>query len=100
MWLLWRKSTTYHKLPSEVFGEDDPLAAWMLDNAVTIFGTLIENALQERWDVGAVGAKQSIPRYTLPQLLDSKFRLPRPETEAMQEISQPVHGLLYDEVNQ
>ena len=79
MWRLWRKSTTYHKLPSEVFGEDNALAAWMLDNAVLTFGTLVENMLHETEEVEVGDRKQSRPRYSISQLLDPAFVFPRDE---------------------
>ena len=76
MWRLWRKATSYHKLPSEIFGEEDALAAWMLDNAVTSFGTLVENLLHETEEVEVGGRKRYQPRYTISQLLDQNFRFP------------------------
>lgn len=79
------KAKLYHKLPSEVFGEEDALAAWMLDTCVTWFGITVENALQETVEVGLVydpqargNNKRREAKYTLSQLLDSDFRLPRP----------------------
>lgn len=82
MWNLWTKATKYHKLPSEVFGERDDLAAWMLDNAVTWFGITIENALAERVKVqSGKGQFDSIPKYTLARLLSPEFKLPRPAAE-------------------
>lgn len=74
MWNLYQKATKYSQLPSTIFGEENPLAAWMLDSAVTWFGITIENALQERVKVGT----ESRPRYSLTQLLDKNFFLPKP----------------------
>jgi hypothetical protein len=82
MWELWVKSKTYHRLPSEVFGETDSLAAWMLDSAVTWFGITIENALNERVKVQVGTNTEFHPRYTLARLLHQDFRLPRPEPTA------------------
>lgn len=78
MWSLWQKAKTYSKLPSDIFGEEDSLAAWMLDSAVTWFGVTIENLLQERVDVTMGTKVESQPKYTLTRLLDDNFRLPRP----------------------
>lgn len=78
MWSLWTKSKTYHKLPSDIFGEKDQVAAWMLDSAVTWFGITIENALSERVKVGSGSNVEYRPKYTLALLLDEEFRLPRP----------------------
>lgn len=50
----------------------------MLDNAVTLLGITIENALQEQTNVGSDKAPKHEPRYTLPQLLADDFRLPAP----------------------
>lgn len=81
MWNLWLKSKTYHLLPSEVFGEEDSIAAWMLDNAVTWFGITIENALQERVKTGTGKDVEYKPRYSLTRLLDENYRIPRPLPE-------------------
>lgn len=59
----------------------DSLAAWMLDTAVTFFGVIIENALQERVEVGVGKSAKSQPRYTLTRLLHPEFRLPAREPE-------------------
>jgi hypothetical protein len=82
MWNLWQKAKTYHLLPSEIFGEDNSLAAWMLDSAVTWFGITIENALSERVKVGVGANAESRPKYTLARLLDQDFKLPRPADSA------------------
>lgn len=80
--------------------ENDPLAAWMLDNLVLTFGTIVENALLERDEIGSGQGKTSVARYTLTQLLDPDFKLPRPqsEREEMQGWS-TVDGLVMDEVS-
>lgn len=71
----------------------------MLDNLVLTFGTIVENALLERDEIGSGASKQYHNRYTLAQLLDPAFKLPRPqsEDEKMQEWGQ-VDGLIMDEV--
>lgn len=78
MWNLYQKATKYGKLPSEIFGEEDSLAAWMLDSAVTWFGITIENALAERDKVRVGSQIEYRPRYTLSLLLDPEFKLPKP----------------------
>ncbi len=79
--------------------EDDPLSAWMLDSLVLTFGTIVENALLERDEIGSGASKTYQNRYTLTQLLDPAFKLPRPasEHEELQEYG-TVDGLIMDEV--
>lgn len=79
MWNLWQKATKYSQLPSEVYGEEDSLAAWMLDSAVTWFGITIENALSERVKVKMGNEVQYRPVYTLTRLLNPAFKLPKPK---------------------
>jgi hypothetical protein len=78
MWNLWLKATKYGKLPSEIFGETNSLAAWMLDSAVTWFGITIENALAERVKVTMGKVVEYKPRYSLALLLNPGFKLPKP----------------------
>ncbi len=70
----------------------------MLDRAVVTFGTAIENALLERSEADDDG--RSYPIYTLAQLLEPAFRLPRPDREpaANLPIGGKAFGMLYDEV--
>lgn len=58
----------------------DRLAAYLLDACVVLFGLIIDNALAERVQVGAKPNIEYKPKYTLDQLLDASFRLPRPFT--------------------
>lgn len=102
MWNLWHKATRYHKLPSEVFDpheEYDPIARWALDNAVTHFGTLVENMLLERKEIGSGATKEYVPRFKLSELLDPEYVFPKPpsEEEEMQGMA-GIDGLIYDEV--
>ena len=83
MWSLWQKAKTYNQLPSNIFGEEDGFAAWMLDEAVTWFGITIENALQERVKVG----NEHRPKYTLTRLLTQGFKLPAPQRELEEKVS-------------
>lgn len=54
------------------------MAAYCIDNAVRVFGVLIENALEERVNNGTKDKPQWEPRYTLQQLLSPHFHLPEP----------------------
>lgn len=95
MWTLWRKSTTWHKLPSELYGGLDPLPAWMLDNAVLYFGTVVENMLAETDEVAYGNSTRHVKRYTLSRLLDESFLYPNEEDEAGDEFS-AIEGLIID----
>lgn len=83
MWELWYQATKYHILPSVKMKETDSLAAWMLDNAVTWFGTTIENLLQERDKVQVGNTVEYKQRHTLSRLLQDDFRLPKPVVPGM-----------------
>lgn len=80
MWKLWQMARNFNKLPSEVFGETDSIAAWQLNEAVNWFGVTIENLLMERVKVGA----ESHQKYSLTRLLHPLFRLPMPEPERIE----------------
>lgn len=92
LWNLWQKAKTYGKLPSEVFGEEDSIAAWMLDSAVTWFGIEIENLLQERDKVKMGNEVEYRPRYTLSRLLDQDFKLIRQQEPSPQKQENPGPG--------
>lgn len=80
---MWQKATTFHKLPSEVIDplwELDAVARMMFDNAVTYFGVTIDNALAERVEEGIGPDAKSVPRYTLPQLMQPDMKLPTAES--------------------
>lgn len=84
MWRVWTKATTFHKLPCEVFDEDheyDSLTRYLGDNAVTWFGITMENALKEEVPVGDPKKGRTRPKYTLEELLEDDFKLPRPPTK-------------------
>lgn len=98
MWNLWRKAKEFHSTPSRIFGERNPLAAWMLDNAVLAFGTIVENARQEQDEIGSGQGKKWVKRYTIGQLLDPKFKLPLPQDEEDSDFAMPVEGIIFDEV--
>lgn len=81
MWQLYQKATKYGKPPSELVGIADEWTAYQFDNAVNFLGITVENALQERDEVGVKPNVEYRARYTLQQLLDPAFRLPRPQPE-------------------
>lgn len=81
------KATKYSKLPSEIIDPEqrlDSLTRYLADNAVTFFGLTIENALAERVNKGSEKEPKWEDKYTLAQLLDPAFRLPRPPTAKQQ----------------
>lgn len=78
MWAAWQKVKTTHKLASDDLDLEDSIAAWCVDGVVLWFGITIENALQERVNVGTEKQPKYEQRYQLAQLLDAKFTLPKP----------------------
>lgn len=77
MWEAWNKLKTAQVLPSDDLALDDSIATWCVDGAVMWFGITIENALNERVNKGTKEKPKWEARYTLTQLLDPVFRLPR-----------------------
>ena len=63
--------------PSSLLGIDDEWLAYQLDSAVSFFGNVIEGASHEMEEVGRDDHKRLEPKYTMRQLLDPDFRLPR-----------------------
>lgn len=47
MWDLWIRSKHLSVRPSELAGEEEPLAAFNLDNAVLTFGLALEQELEK-----------------------------------------------------
>lgn len=81
MWILGQKAAKYSKPPSALVpGLVDELACYQFDNAVLWFCTTVENALNETEKVGVGDKATERAKYTLDQLLDDNFRLPRPVT--------------------
>lgn len=61
--------------------EDEPMdsiAAFCVDECVLWFGMRVENDLADMVETGAGADKKHEPRYTLTELLDDAFRVPRP----------------------
>lgn len=101
MWSLWHKSKSLNCRPSRLLEVEDSLAAYCFDSAVVTLGTIIENALLERDEVGEGSGKSSVPRYTLEQLLDPAFVLPRSTDDGRggEDVDWArVDGMVYDEV--
>lgn len=76
-------ASQFNSLPSEIIDEGHelpPIARYSINKAVNFFGTAIENALAEMVEVGIKPNIEHKPKYTLSQLLDKDFRLPRPAT--------------------
>lgn len=78
MWSAYQSLKAYQRRPSADLEETDNIAAWCVDNTVLTFGIIIENALAETVEVGMGNNKRSEAKYTLAQLLDNNFKLPRP----------------------
>jgi hypothetical protein len=101
VWKLYLTSKATFSRPSHVAHvRGGPWVRLMFDNAVTLVGTVLENASQERVQVGDDTHSQWLPKYTMRQLLDPDFRLPidKEEEPLPIETLQVVHGIVYDEV--
>lgn len=55
----------------------NPLTAYQFDRAVTTFGRILSNALQETVEVGAGNNKRRVAKYRLDDLLDERFQFKR-----------------------
>lgn len=93
MWLAYLSLKMYHRRPSEDLAVTDTIAAWCLDGAVLWFGITIENALSERVNKGTPKEPRYEARYTLMELLDPAFHLPRPQPEPRKVRSMASDGL-------
>lgn len=80
LWDLYQTAKMASQRPSSLLDIDDAWAAYQLDSTVAMFGTVIENAANERENAGSRNEPDWQPKYTMDQLLDSTFRLPRPKT--------------------
>lgn len=83
-----------HEVVPGFVEEYDELAAYEFDSAVNFFGITIENALQERDEVGTGKNARYEPRYTLDKLLDPAFRLPRPIAQNSQSIGAQLMAMV------
>jgi len=81
MWVLGQKAAKYTRPPSEFIpGLWDEWTRYCFDNAITWFCSTIENALVERVNNGSEKDPRWEEKYTLSELLEDDFRLPRPPT--------------------
>lgn len=81
-----------HRRPSDDLEETDTIAAYCVDETVLWFGFTIENALAERVNRGTQKAPRYEDRYTLSELLDPAFRLPRPAPQFKTKPQQKLSG--------
>lgn len=83
-----------------VEGLRHPMARYCLDGAVSLFGTIVENALLERREVAIGSAKKTVARWTLKEILDPAFTLPRDgEGDDSLDTLKGIGGGFYDEVS-
>lgn len=54
------------------------MAAYCFDEAITTCGIVVDNAVAERTKVIVNGKTEYRPKYTIEQVLDEHFYLPRP----------------------
>ncbi len=84
MWGLGQKAEKASRLPSEcvpgLLAEIGEWGVYCFDNAIGFFMRVIENALHERVETGTSSELRSAAKYTLMQLLEDDFHLPRPLT--------------------
>lgn len=76
MWRLWRTAQQTHSRPSDLVCIEDRLTALLFDNAVTFFGTAIENALHEQVNRGSQSSPRYESKYDLRDLLEPDFVIP------------------------
>jgi hypothetical protein len=86
LWDLYLTAKTVSQRPSDLVGIADQWAAYQLDSTVTFFGTVIENAANERENIGSKTKPEWQQRYTMNQLLDPDFRLPAPKKRRDKEL--------------
>lgn len=97
MWALAIKAAKYGRPPSDFFEElDDEWACYQFDNAVLLLHMALDNAMRETDDADGGGRT---PRYTLAQLLEPDFRLPRDgSTPGGADLLRHAEGGEWDEV--
>jgi hypothetical protein len=59
---------------------------------------IIQNALTERIEVDLGDTKKSIARYTINEILDPSFNLPREGGSQIMDLPMNAAGVFYDEV--
>lgn len=91
MWSSYLSLTKYQRRPSDdlAFTEwGDSITAYCVDKTVLWFGITVENLLSETVEVGQGRDKRRERKYTLEQLLDRDFKVPRP-VPAMKTLKAP-----------
>lgn len=54
----------------------NPFTTYLFDKAVTAFGTVISNALQETVEVGPENSRRTVAKYKLGDLLEDGWQFP------------------------
>lgn len=90
--------------PSSLFDDADeplgPMARYCLDGAVVAFGVTVENALHETVELGSGKHKTRRARWTLSEILQDDFTLPRrDEKQASIDSLKGIDGAYFDEVS-
>lgn len=101
MWTLGQKAEKYSRPPSEFIpGLVDELTCYQFDNAILYFCATIEAAALERDNIGSEEKPKWRQRYTMTQLLDDDFRMPRAGDDNDGDIGTlgSAEGGYYDEV--
>jgi len=68
---------TTSQRPSQLLGIEAEWTAYQFDSAVSLLGNVLEGASQEMEEVGTGKDRHMQRKYTMQQLLDPEFRLPR-----------------------
>lgn len=76
----------------------DRWAALQFDQAVTTFGTVIENYSQEQINVGGESSPKWVAKYTMEQLLSDGFVIGGTGGGDDTPLPTKVDGLIYDEI--
>lgn len=97
MWTIAQTAKETNSRPSRLLCIEDELAAYQFDCAVVTFRIIVENALLERTEIGSGSSSKSVPRYTLEQLLQEGFILPRDGDSDLSTFT-GADGGYYDEV--
>ena len=97
MWSLYLTAKGSHSRPSDIVEISDRWAAYQLDSAVVLLGTILENASQEQVNVGGETSPKWERKYTMRQLLTPGFVIG--QDDEGDALPTAADGLLYDEVN-
>lgn len=77
---------------------NDAWAAYCLDEAVILWGGLVDNALTIMDQVGDDKTSKMVPRYRIAQLMTPGFIFGVGDDEDAGDGVQGIHGAYYDEV--